>query len=222
MQQDSCIPFPKTIPSRDAFEAALVSRHGAENQEKLARACVGVAGLGGLGSAIAIHLARLGVGKLVLADFDVVDISNLHRQQYFLSHLGMKKIDALAAQLHAINPFITLETHGMKITAENASSVFAGCNIVCEAFDKPDQKALLVETLLSELPQIRVVSGSGMAGFGSANSIQTSRPLERLYICGDGLSDVAEKGTLASPRVGVCAGHQANMIMRLIFGEVEP
>lgn len=221
MKENRCDCLREKRISREAFEAAFADRHGKENQKKLAHACVGIAGLGGLGSAIAIHLARLGVGKLVLADFDVVDLSNLHRQHYCINHIGMKKTEATLAQLQAINPFITIETHDTRITAENAPSIFASCDIVCEAFDQPDQKALLVETLLEKLVHIKIVSGSGMAGFGSANSITTKRVLERLYVCGDGSSDVAREGSLTSPRVGVCAAHQANMAMRLIFGETE-
>lgn len=208
--------------SREAYFAALAKRHGAENQQKLARARVGIAGLGGLGSAAACHLARLGVGELVLVDFDVVDVSNLHRQQYTCAQVGMKKTEALAETLRAINPFVELELHSVKVTAENASTLFAGCPIVCEAFDEPDQKALLVETLLVTRPDTTIVSGSGMAGMRSANTIRTRKALERLYLCGDGCTDVAAEGSLASPRVGVCAGHQANMVLRLILGETEP
>ena len=134
----------------------------------------------------------------------------------------MKKAEALAETLRAINPFVELELHSVKVTAKNAPTLFAGCPIVCEAFDEPDQKALLVETLLATCPDTTIVSGSGMAGMGSANTIRTRKALERLYLCGDGCTDVATEGSLASPRVGVCAGHQANMILRLILGETEP
>lgn len=208
--------------SREAFFAALAKRHGVENQQKLAQAQVGIAGLGGLGSAVACHLTRLGVGKLVLVDFDAVDVSNLHRQQYTCAQVGMKKTEALAETLRAINPFIELELHSVRVTTENAHGLFANCPIVCEAFDKADQKALLVETLLTSCPDTTIVGGSGMAGLGSANTIRTHKALERLYLCGDGCSDVATEGSLTSPRVGVCAGHQANMILRLILGETKP
>ena len=205
--------------SREAYFATLAKRHGVENQQKLARARVGIAGLGGLGSAAACHLARPGVGTLVLVDFDMVDVSNLHRQQYTCAQVGMKKTEALAETLRAINPFVELELHSVKVPAENAPTLFAGCPIVCEAFDEPNQKALLVETLLATCPDTTIVSGSGMA---SANTIRTRKALERLYLCGDGCTDVATEGSLASPRVGVCAGHQANMVLRLILGEAEP
>lgn len=208
--------------SRAEFEAALVERHGTDNQQKLTHARIGIAGLGGLGSAVAFHLARLGVGTLVLIDFDEVDLTNLHRQQYALAHVGMPKTKALASQLSSINPFITLETHQVKIDETNAVVLFDGCDVVVEAFDRPEQKAMLIETLLCSLPDTKIVSGSGMAGMDSANSITTKRALANLYVCGDGSNDVAEAGTLVSPRVGICAGHQANMALRLVLGETEP
>lgn len=215
--------LPTELPcSRAEFETALAERHGATNQQKLSHARIGIAGLGGLGSAVAFHLTRLGVGTLVLIDFDDVDLTNLHRQQYTLAHLGMPKTEALASQLSAINPFITLETHRLKIDETNAVALFDGCDVVVEAFDRPDQKAMLIETLLSSLPGTKIVSGSGMAGMDSANAVTTKRVWANLYMCGDGSSDVAEAGTLVSPRVGVCAGHQANMALRLILNETEP
>ena len=218
----ACDRGPQSIPSREEFRSALAQRHGAENQQLIEQACVGIAGLGGLGSAVALHLARLGVGKLVLADFDTVDLSNLHRQQYALVHLGMPKTEAIAQQIRAINPYVELELHSVKITSENAPVLFKDCTIVCEAFDQPDQKAMLIETLLTELSGTPLVSGSGMAGADSANAIKTTHPLARLYVCGDGSTDVAEAGSLVSPRVGVCAGHEANMVLRLILGMSEP
>lgn len=209
-------------PTQEQLREARVARHGAEQQAKLEAAHVGIAGLGGLGSLIAIHLARAGVGTLVLADFDHVDITNLHRQQYDASQVGMAKTDALAERLRAIDPFIELELHPVRITADNAREIFTGCTVVCEAFDQADQKVMLVETLLEELPGTPIVSASGMAGLASANTIQTTHPLRDLYLCGDASSDVEEMGTLIASRVGVCASHQANMVLRLILGETEP
>lgn len=204
---------------KEKLHAALVERHGADVQARLDAATVGIAGLGGLGSQIAVHLTRLGVGHLVLVDFDTVDISNLHRQHYAVKHLGMPKPDALKQQLSDINPYLCYETHTERITAENAVSFFRACDIVCEAFDRADQKAMLVETLLEQL-EIPVVSGSGMAGYQSANAIHTRRRFRRLYLCGDGESE--STGGLLAPRVAVCAAHQAMMVLRLLLGEAEP
>ena len=164
-------------------------------------------------------MTRLGVGRLVLVDFDRVDITNLNRQHYFLPHIGQYKTDALKEQLLQINPYLKFETHTVRITSENVRELFSDCNIICEAFDKPDQKAMLVEAVLSLLPKIPIVSGSGMAGFAPANEIRTVKRLGRLYLCGDGRSDSEICGGLMAPRVAVCAAHEATAILRLILGE---
>ena len=207
---------------RERLKQALIARHGAENQKKFAAASVGVAGLGGLGSHIAVLLARLGVGRLVLADFDRVDLTNLHRQHYFLPHLGRYKTQALAEQLKQINPWLDYELHTTRVTADNACTLFRGCQAVCEAFDQPDQKAMLVQTLLAGLPDTAVVAGSGMAGMGPANAITTRKVMSRLWLCGDGESDIAQGVGLTAPRVAVCAAHQATLVMRLLLGKLEP
>lgn len=208
--------------TKEQIDAALIERHGAENQKKLAAATVGIAGLGGLGSNIAMYLARLGVGHLILVDFDVVDVSNLNRQHYFLRHLGKPKPDALKEQLMELNPYLNYETHCMRITPENVCTLFAGCDVICEAFDKPDQKAMLAESVLTGLPEIPLTSGSGMAGSDSANKIHTVRRFGKFYLSGDGTADVADGLGLMAPRVAACAAHEATMVMRLLLGETEP
>lgn len=207
---------------RETLEQALIARHGAENQKKFAAATVGIAGLGGLGSHIAVHLARLGVGRLVLADFDRVDVTNLNRQHYFLHHLGRYKTEALAEQLRQINPWLDYEIHTCKVNADNACTLFQGCQVVCEAFDKADQKAMLTQAILTGLPDTLLVAGSGMAGSGSANTIRTRKAMGRFYLCGDGESDIDQGQGLMAPRVAVCAAHQATMVMRLLLGQTEP
>ncbi len=205
--------------SKQELDEILVKRHGKDAQKRFAASCVGIAGLGGLGSHIAVHLTRLGIGKLVLADFDLVDASNIHRQMYVLSDIGKPKTEALHAHLLQIHPYLSYTLHQTKITTENAASVFQGCDIVCEAFDRADQKAMLINTLLQDLPNTFIVSGNGMAGSASANLIQTTHPMRRLYLCGDGNSDLQDGLGLLSPRVGVCAAHQATMVMRLLLGK---
>lgn len=207
---------------RKTLEQALIARHGAENQKIFAAATVGVAGLGGLGSHIAVHLARLGVGRLVLADFDKVDVTNLNRQHYCIPHLGRYKTEALAEQLRQINPWLDYEIHTCKVTADNACTLFQGCQVVCEAFDKAEEKAMLTQAILTGLPDTLLVAGSGMAGSGSANAIRTRKAMGRFYLCGDEESDIDQGQGLMAPRVAVCAAHQATMVMRLLLGETEP
>lgn len=178
-------------------------------------ASVAVCGLGGLGSNIAMMLARTGVGYLKLIDFDVVERSNLNRQTYCIKHLGIPKTAALREQIGEVNPDVKLEDHNVMLNAQNAPELLGDCDIICEAFDDPESKAMLVDTVLTNFPEKKLVCGSGMAGFGSANDITTRRAAKNLYICGDGKTD---SDAFLAPRVMVCAGHQANMILRLIMG----
>ncbi len=193
-----------------------------EVSEALRDAVVGVAGLGGMGSHVATALARTGIGHLVIADFDVVDGSNLFRQCYTPSDVGRPKAEAMRERLLEIEPDLDVVAVDARIGPDNACDVFRGCGIVCEAFDAPDQKAMLVEALLSGDGSVTVVSCSGMAGDGSSNSIVTSRPMRRLYVCGDGTSDASEGFGLTAARVMVCAGHAANMAVRLVLGHDKP
>lgn len=208
--------------SKDEFYAALCERHGSEIQKKISSASVGIAGLGGLGSNIAVSLTRLGVGRLVLADFDKVDITNINRQNYSLKDIGVDKTAALKNRLLEINPWLNCTTCTVKITPEKVVPIFGGCDIICEAFDKPDQKAMLMESVVSTLPDVPLICGSGMAGYGSSNEIKTERRFKNVYICGDGKTGIENGEGLMSPRVGICAAHQANMVLRLILGIKNP
>lgn len=210
------------MPPQAQLEGMMAARHTPHLFAKLKAGRVAVAGLGGLGSNIAVMLARIGVGHLLLVDYDLVEPSNLNRQYYDMRHLGMEKTKALAGQIEQINPFIEVRTVSERVTANNAAALFDGYDIVCEAFDDAACKAMLVSTLLAALPKVRLVAASGMAGYGSANRIITKRQLSRLYLCGDEISEAKPGQGLMAPRVLVCAGHQANMVVRLLSGEEEP
>ncbi len=205
------------IPSKQEFYDALAARHGADNQKKLDGATVAICGLGGLGSNIAICLARAGVGRLILIDFDQVDVTNLHRQQYKINQVGMNKTDALAENLREINPYILIETHQVMITEGNALELTKDADIVCEAFDKAESKAMLVNTILEKAPDRYILSSSGMAGFSDANLITTKRISEKFYLSGDSVSDVNDGIGLISSRVMVCAGHEAHKVLQIII-----
>lgn len=203
------------IPSQQELRAARIARHGEALQRRLDAATVAICGLGGLGSCIAVALARAGVGRLILIDFDRVDTTNLHRQQYDADQVGMLKTEALAAVLRRIDPYIRLTLHNTRITTDNCAELTAGADVVCEAFDDPIAKSMLVDTVLSS-SSAYVVAASGMAGLAPANAIRTVRMGKRLYLCGDGVSDVAQDGGLIAPRVMLCAMHQAQAALRII------
>lgn len=205
-------------PSREEMLAALEKRQGVDAVRKLQATTVAVCGLGGLGSNIAISLARAGVGKLVLVDFDRVDVTNLHRQQYKAGQVGLPKPEALLANLKEIAPYTEFETHFEKVTEENISRLLDGADVVCEAFDNAEAKAMLVNVVLETMPEKFLVTASGMAGFDSGNLIATRKVTKRFYICGDGKSDVNDGIGLVAPRVMLCAAHQALTAIRLILG----
>ena len=209
------------IPTKEEWIKALTERHGKELHRAFASATVAVCGLGGLGSNIAIALARAGIGKLILIDFDCVDISNLHRQQYKATQIGMYKTEALADNLREIAPYIELETHTERITEDNAITLLKGADIICEALDGAECKAMLTNTVLSELPDKYLVAASGMAGMGTTNSIKTRKVTSRFYLCGDETSEVSEIISLVAPRVALCAAHQAHTVLRILAKQFE-
>lgn len=210
------------IPSREVMREALNIRHGEELQNKISAARVAVCGLGGLGSNIAIALARAGVGHLHLIDFDRVDLTNLNRQQYAVGQLGQYKTDALRETLSLVSPYCDVTCDTIKVTEENLPDLLKTEDYICEAFDRAEAKAMLVSGVLEHFPEKYLVASSGLAGLGSANTIQTRRISKRFYLCGDGTSDSSVGLGLVASRVLVCAAHEANMILRLIAGEREP
>lgn len=205
--------------TRETWMEALAKRHGRENQEKFQTAVVAICGLGGLGSNIAVALARAGIGKLILIDFDRVDVANLHRQQYKTAQIGQYKTKALTENLREINPYVEMEVHTVKITKHNASSLLKEADIICEAFDKAENKAMLANLVLETMKEKYLVSASGMAGFGDANSIQTRKIAEHFYLCGDLVSDADDGIGLVSSRVMICAAHQAHTVLKILLEE---
>lgn len=210
------------IPSREVMREALNIRHGEDLQNKISAARVAVCGLGGLGSNIAIALARAGVGHLHLIDFDRVDLTNLNRQQYAVGQLGQYKTDALRETLSLVSPYCDVTCDTIQVTEENLPDLLKTEDYICEAFDRAEAKAMLVSGVLEHFPEKYLVAGSGLAGLGSANTIQTRRVSQHFYLCGDGTSDSSVGLGLVASRVLVCAAHEANMILRLIAGETEP
>lgn len=200
------------------YRASLIERHGEEVYEKLISSSVAIAGLGGLGSNVAINLARAGVGELLIVDFDRVDISNLNRQYYTIEDIGKYKTDALEEKIKSVNPIIKIKKSCTKLNEYNINEILGGYNIVCECFDRPEAKATLVNTLLTGKGSTTIIAASGMAGYGSSNSIVTKKINNKFYICGDGNSGIEDGICLFAPRVSICAGHQANMALRLLLG----
>jgi sulfur carrier protein ThiS adenylyltransferase len=189
-----------------------------EIKQKLRNYAVGIAGAGGLGSNCAVALARVGIGKLVIADFDIVTESNLNRQYFFRDQIGIKKVLALKENISRISTNVQVEIHDIKLNKQNIGSLFKDCNVIVEAFDLAEMKKMLIETCITQLPNIPVVIGSGMAGFGDSNSIKVRRN-ENIYICGDEKTEISDKHLPLAPRVGIVANMQANTVLEILLNK---
>lgn len=196
------------------FEEKLLESYGRESYEKIRNITIGIAGAGGLGSNCAFNLVRVGFRKFVIADFDVVSPSNLNRQFFFLDQVGMTKVEALGVNLKRINPDIEITACNIKVISSNSSEIFSSCDIVVEAFDRVDQKTMLVNNILKTGKF--VVAGSGLGGFGESDMIKTVRMGRNLVVVGDMNTDVINKPPL-SPRVNVVAAKQADVILERVL-----
>jgi sulfur carrier protein ThiS adenylyltransferase len=186
----------------------------------LQNAVIGIAGCGGLGSNVAVSLTRTGIGKLILADFDKVEPSNLNRQQFFRNQVGMQKVEALAENLRGISEFTQIEIHDIKLNEQNIPQVYAKADIIVEAFDKAEMKEMLIETWLEKFPERPIIAASGIAGWDDNNELK-SKQYDNLYICGDEQSELQPGISPMAPRVGIVANMQANLVLEILLGEYE-
>ena len=218
MEGDSVTTVTNGAFDQSIANSLLAQRYTADVLKRIRDARIGIAGLGGIGSHIAESLVRAGFRNLVVADMDSVDITNLNRQNYYMEDIGRPKTVCTMERLRRIDPGVDVEAHDVRITHENACDIFKGCDIVCEAFDDAESKAMLVESILFGLEDTCVVSSSGMAGFSTTNTMHAERRMSRLYVCGDNESDSSEGAGLTSTRVMACAGMAAHLVMRMVLG----
>ena len=178
---------------------------------------IGVAGAGGLGSNCAMHLVRSGIRHLVVADFDVVGESNLNRQFFFRDQLGMKKVDALKANLLRIDPEADVQAVDVRLDAASTRELFEDCDIVVEAFDVVKAKTMILSTLMPL--GMRLVTASGLAGWGKSNAMRVRKMGANVVVVGDGETGVATDVAPASPRVGIAAAMEANAVVAWLLGK---
>jgi sulfur carrier protein ThiS adenylyltransferase len=188
-------------------------------RKQLRTRTVGIAGCGGLGSNCAIALARVGVGRLVIADFDKVEESNLNRQYFFADQVGIPKVLALKENISRIDPKITVQIHYETLTERNIDLIFKDCDVIVEAFDGAEMKQMIIETVLEKMPEKYLVCGSGLAGWGNNESIGM-RVSGRIYIFGDGTNEVDELHPPLAPRVGIVANMEANQVLEILLGKM--
>ena len=200
-------------------EHGIASYLGIERLEFLHTVTVGVAGAGGLGSNCAMHLVRSGFKRFVLADFDRVEPSNLNRQAFTAQQIGEYKVEALAANMLAVNPDLDLELCIGKVDAADMAELFAPCDVVVEAFDAPEAKKSLVETVLPSGKLVVAVSGIG--GSGDTDSMLTRKVGDNFYLIGDGQTECSDETPPLSPRVGIAAAKQADVVLSYFLDKYE-
>ncbi len=189
----------------------------AEIEKHLRKFRVGIAGAGGLGSNCAVCLARAGVGTLVVADFDIVEPSNLTRQYYFMDQTGRPKVVALKENINRINDVTEVIPFQVELNPDNIQGIFNECHLIIEAFDRAEMKAMLVETLQLKMPGVPVIVGSGLAGWGKSDDIKCRKIDDSLYICGDETLETTGELPPLAPRVAVVAAIQANLALELLM-----
>lgn len=179
---------------------------------------VGIAGCGGLGSNCAVSLARVGIGSLVIADFDVIVESNLNRQYYFYDQIGMLKVFALKQNIQMINPAVKVHAFDLRLCMSDTIEIFRNCDVIVEAFDKAEMKHMILDAVHTHLPDKYLVMGIGMAGWGDNELIHT-RQSGKLVICGDEINEIAEQNPPLAPRVSIVSNMQANAVMEILLGK---
>jgi sulfur carrier protein ThiS adenylyltransferase len=194
----------------------MFSRHDPKALFAWQKSTVAIAGAGGIGSVVAISLARVGVGRLIIADYDAIEPSNLNRQQYFQDQIGMPKVEALRENLLRINPNADYIIYLDCITAENIQPIFGTEDILVEAFDKADQKEMLIECWQTLYPNKPIIAASGVAGWGKSELLHIHKS-GNLYICGDEETELEGNCTPLAPRVGIVANMQANLAIQLLL-----
>ncbi len=194
------------------------SAHDPKIIPKLQKSVIGIAGAGGLGSNIAVSLTRSGIGKLIIADFDKIELSNLNRQQFFIDQIGIPKVIALLENLNKISPFTQFQVHEIKLNEENIPFIYKDVDIMIEAFDKAEMKKMLIETWLTHFPDKPIIAASGLAGWGK-NELLHSRKIDNLYICGDEQTNLQHGISPMASRVGIVANMQANLVLELLLDD---
>lgn len=188
-------------------------------RDRLKTAVVGIAGCGGLGSNCAVALARVGVGRLVVVDFDKVEVSNLNRQYFFHKHVGMPKAEALKEVIGWIDPEIVVDQHVLTLDPVNIPLIFRDCDVLVEAFDKAEMKQMIIEAVSKNMAEKPLVCGVGLAGWGENMELKMQH-YDNIFICGDGMREVSGEFPPLAPRVGIVSNMQANQVLEILLGRM--
>jgi sulfur carrier protein ThiS adenylyltransferase len=184
--------------------------------KKLKKSSVGIAGLGGLGSNVAMALARAGIGRLVIVDFDSVEKSNLNRQAYTVDQVGMRKTEALMQNIAKANPDVDVTAFYHHLEPGNMSDIFSSVDVVIEALDSAATKAAFIEEISLAYPKKPLIAASGVAGIRGSERIQM-RKSGTLYLVQDELAPSCEDSIVLAPKVGIFAHWQANLALEILL-----
>lgn len=206
----------KAPPDGSGIEEEFYLAHDPSVRRALKKSIVGIAGAGGLGSNVALALARAGVGTLIIADFDRIETTNLNRQQYFVEQIGRSKVEALAENLRRIPSATRIRARRIRVTAKNIAGIFGKADVLVEAFDRADQKQMLIEAWMTRFPARPIIAASGLAGYGRNNRIRERR-IGLLTLIGDEAGEAPAGISPMAPRVGVVAAMQANRVVEYLM-----
>lgn len=173
-----------------------------------------------MGSNIAHFLYRAGVGKLIVADFDRVSPSNLNRQLFFADQIGRLKVEALRENLERIGGHTEIIIHSVRVDATNLAEFFGAADILIEAFDRAEEKSMLLENWSDTYPQRYYIGASGLSGVGRNEEIHTEQ-FGKIFLIGDGYSEPSALVSPVSARVAVVAAMQANLALELLLTKQE-
>lgn len=155
---------------------------------------IGIAGVGGIGSNVAVQLVRSGVNKLLFGDFDIIDKSNLNRQFYFYDQIGKYKVNALENNLKKICPTGIFKSEIIRFDRNNIVNFFKDCEIIVEGFDNKINKKILVEELLPLKKMVVITSGIGGTHY---DEIKIKKVSDKFYVVGDFVSDISIEETFS-------------------------
>lgn len=196
----------------NAFEQGLLKYLTPQQLAIIQSKKIGIGGAGGLGSNCAMMLVRSGFKHLEIIDKDVIDASNLNRQQYFMKEIGLSKVAITQQRLLDINPDLNINVHHGEWTETIGNQFFKNADFIVEAFDNVDWKFRFAQFYAQRFPV--VVSGVGMAGLTTKQPLSVKK-IGNLYICGDRSTNAHEGHPPMAPRVTQCAGLMAEVILDL-------
>lgn len=199
---------------------------GTAGQRKLGEACVAIVGVGALGCVIANHLARAGVGRLILIDRDIVDRTNLQRQLLYDENdaaAGLPKAVAAAVRLAAVNSGIAIEPRAVDLSSANAETLLGAADLIVDGTDNFGARYLINEVAVkSGVPWIygAAVGASGMTATIRPGVTPCLRCLFPNTPPGGSLDTCETAGVLA-PIVDTIASIQAMEAIKLLTGQTE-